>query len=259
MRMNRLSFKPVLALAIMMATAVLAVRVRERTTLSAEGDHGPELASIGKTPIPCGSESCEVQRGIEDCDALGACEAQKKNASLVYDPTLTLGVQIGRLEGLADRGDPYATCVLAWALDMCMSNRSSVDPEDFIRGSDEDLDENEIEAVERKIEYRRAVDHACADVNAENFPRFGRRLFESAKTGSIRSMTRFAYAQGDFGQGDPEADASLSNEYRENAEDMLNRAADAGDPEAILGVYHAFSMSMSTINLPNLLSKYPDE
>lgn len=239
--MNRLWLKPILVLTIMAAIAVPAIPVREQTMSSAEGDHGSKHASIGKTRMLCGNESCGIRRDMDDCDTPGACEGQRKNASAVYDPELTLGVQIGRLEDLADRGDPYATCVLAWALDMCMSNRSPVDPEDFLGSRDEDLDENEIAAAERKIEYRRKVERACADVNAGSFPQFSTRLLESAKRGSVRSMTRFAYAQGEFGQSDDKIDASLSNEYRENAESMLNRAADAGDPEAILGVYHAYS------------------
>lgn len=239
--MNRFSLKPILALAIIAAIAVLAVPVPDRTTSSADGDHGSKHASIGKTPMPCGDESCGIRRDMDDCDTHGACEGQRNNTSLIYDPGLTLGVQIGRLEDLADRGDPYATCVLAWALDMCMSNRSPVDPEDFLGSRDEDLDENEIAAAERKIEYRRTVERTCVDVNAGSFPQFRRRLLESAKRGSVRSMTRFAYAQGEFGEGGGEVDVSLSNDYRENAETMLNRAADAGDPEAILGVYHAYS------------------
>lgn len=156
--------------------------------------------------------------------------------------SLALKPQLPVLRSAADRGDTRAACTLAWALELC-GRRSQHDrmldyPDEYLAS----LDDSQAEKVSRALEFReRRVSAICAGMTPEDAVDVEERLLQSALTGHPESMARFATLSKLPEKYSVFSSAEFSAAYRENAESMLNRAAEAGDLHALSSISFAYS------------------
>ncbi len=202
-------------------------------SLSADGSFpGVVLRSSGK------EDSLPVEKKSY-VEGVGA----KFNAS-IYSPLEPLGQQLPELRAQARRGNTYATCVLATALDSCVEQMmgSIESPWKDLSSGDaiEKGDDRQVEKFSAELEKHKAQEFMCANVTQNDMLERDAWLLQSAKSGNPISMARFALNP-DFAGVMRLDDMDRMIEYRKSAESMLNRSADAGVQEAILGVYRAYS------------------
>lgn len=194
----------------------------EHTTLERDNAH-TAVAPISSIPVVA-STPYRVQEPLE-----------------VYNPTATLDSQIDKLRKLADRREPYATCVLAWALDFC-SRGSHINPvEDYADIDLSDQGERMLNRIGADLAFHDRYEVICPGLNPGNFKDIDERMLQSALMGNTKSMARLALLPNRFGGGLDISRIDFAVAYQKNAESMLNRAAEAGDPDALLGIYQAYS------------------
>ncbi len=158
----------------------------------------------------------------------------------VYNPTATLESQIDKLRTLANRHEPYATCVLAWALDFC-SRGSHINPVEEYGNMDlSDQGEKKLSRIAADLAFRDRYEVICPGVNPGEFKDIDERMLQSALMGHTKSMARLALLPNRFGGGLDISRINFAVAYQKSAENMLNRAAEAGDRDALLGIYQAY-------------------
>lgn len=162
--------------------------------------------------------------------------------SSAFHPSLALKSQLPELRAAADRGDAHAACFLAWALDLC-ERRSNHDrlldyPDDYLAR----LDDTQAERVSIALNFReRRVSAMCADMKPGDAADIEERILQSALAGHPRSMSRFATLSSLPERYTVYSSTDFATAYRENAEAMINRAAEAGDLDAIASISFAYS------------------
>jgi hypothetical protein len=161
----------------------------------------------------------------------------------IYDQGRPLGEQLPSLRSYARAGNPYAICILAIALDTCMQGALQayeIRLEDLAsEASIEAGNENEVARLSAEIEKRKATEAMCRDVNDLDTLERDEWMQLSAKNGHARSMA--LYARNPVANGNIRLDhIERLSEYRKSVQSMLNRAANAGIPEAIMGEYMAY-------------------
>lgn len=199
----------------------------------------PDGSSPGGAPRSSGKED---SLPVEQKSYVDGGEA-KFNAA-IYSPLEPLGQQLPELRAQARRGNTYAICVLATALDSCVEQMmgSIESPWKDLSSGDaiEKGDDRQVEKFSAELEKHKAQEFMCANVTQYDMLERDAWLFQSAMSGNPRSMARFALNP-DFAGVMRLDDMDRMIEYRKHGENMLNRAADAGVQEAILGVYRAYS------------------
>ena len=162
----------------------------------------------------------------------------------VYDRNRPLGEQLPDLRRQAEGGNSYATCVLAVALDLCVQRMMGYaeNPWSDVSSGDaiENGDDAQVGKISAELEKHKQTALMCDDVTQTDMLERDSWMQRSAKTGNPRSMARYALNPM-FGGSMRLEDMGRMADYTKNAESMLNRAALAGVPEAIAGVYRAYS------------------
>ncbi|MES2669732.1 MAG: hypothetical protein V4673_04840 [Pseudomonadota bacterium] len=204
---------------------------------------GPESAVRPKDAVaiasPSSHKSDARQKSRRGNDAVNA----------VYDANATLASQLSGLRALSDNRDPYATCVLAWALDLCSRDPDRVSVSEYFNADIKHLDEKNISDIAGYFEYHERYGKLCAGLVETDFWDSDHRLLQSARMGHARSMTMFAQFSAREGSGLGISTPDFLRTHRENAEKMLNMAAAAGDPAAIREIYNAYSSGYITSGL----------
>lgn len=159
----------------------------------------------------------------------------------VYDPTATLESQIDNLRKLADRREPYATCVLAWALDFCARGLEGDLIQEYANTDLSELGQRKLNRITTDLAFRDRYEVICLGLKPASFNDIDERMLKSALMGHTKSMIQFALLPRRLGSGLDISRLDFALAYQKNAESMLNRAAEAGDPEALLGIYQAYS------------------
>jgi hypothetical protein len=164
----------------------------------------------------------------------------------IYIPEAPLEPQLGALRKLSDGGNRYATCILAFALDFCARGPDRMIVSDSLSKDPSAMNEEDIERIAENLEFQKRYVTTCAELDTNSFVDMDQRLFMSAAMGSPRSMARFALLpeRPDSNGTDPNSQFALN--HRNNAESMLNKAAEAGDPDAIRGIQDAYSLGYIT-------------
>jgi hypothetical protein len=204
---------------------------------------GNRTSSAVAAPISGQKEqsNSEASQGYLQNSPHGILPRSNRISISIYDPTLALAQQLPTLKADADRGNPYATCVLAWALDMCAQNGRRFKPDDYSDISSEQIDDARIGKLAEKAEFRDTAEIRCDGIDQDNFQDLDKVLLQSALMGHSKSMTRFALGAAQPGIRFDISRLDFAIAYRKNAETMLNRAAETGDPDAIAGVAFAYS------------------
>lgn len=190
-------------------------------------------------PGPQQERSAQARATIASTDSEPAHTVQQR--ALIYDPGSPLSPQLKFLRGLSDRHDPYATCVLAFALDLCARGPDRMIVDDYAHADPASLDQKSINRMAENFEFRERYANTCAGLDQSSFADMDRRLLQSARLGHVASMTRFALLPFRPGSNSEDPKSEFALAYRENAEAMLNRAAEAGDPEALRAIHNAYS------------------
>ncbi len=164
----------------------------------------------------------------------------------VYDPQAPLSRQLDGLRRLSDRGNPYATCVLAFALDMCASSAERTTVGDLSQMASADPDEVSVDRWAVDLEFRERFATTCAGLDADSFADMEKRLLISAKNGHPKSMAKFALASLLLNPEAADKNSTFAISHRNSAELMLNRAAERGDLSALRGVHSAYSQGYIT-------------
>jgi hypothetical protein len=207
------------------AADVVRPRIQQETRLTVSGARAP----------------CVSSDMVEGCVSSDYLDSSAPIRPFFFDAKTSLRSQIGSLEIFADHGDRYSSCVLARALHICMQRRYASDEE--FPGADniDGAHAAEIDKIEKELNDRQAARAMCEGLAEADFSKYMLRMVDSAKMGDTRSMARltsFQMAVAEIPESDP---VQIIEFYRDNAEHMLNFAALAGEPEAILSVYHAYS------------------
>ena len=100
--------------------------------------------------------------------------------------------------------------------------------------------------LQKSFEFSARHENSCAGLDGASFRDLDQRLLQAAQTGHVRSMTRFALLPFRLGSGENVSDPTFVLAHRKHAESMLNRAAEAGDMEAVRGVYQAYGLGYIT-------------
>lgn len=166
--------------------------------------------------------------------------------AITYDPDAPLSSQLRALRQHADLGDRYATCILAFALDLCARGADRIITDDYAQAMTEAIAEEAVDrmAAGMALEERHALQ--CAGLEGERYEDIDRRLLASALAGHAPSMRMFALLASRPGRGVEDPDSEFARAHRRHAEAMLNAAAEAGDPEAVRGVHYAYAMGYIT-------------
>jgi hypothetical protein len=160
---------------------------------------------------------------------------------VVYDPQAPLSGQLDLLRRLSDRGNPYATCVLAYALDLCASGVDRVMVDDMSRVASDDPDEDAVDRWATDLEFRSRFETTCAGMGEHAYADMEKRLLMSARFGHPGSMGKFAQISLLLNLQADEARSAFARSHRNSAERMLNQAAEGGDPAALRGVHRAYA------------------
>jgi len=174
------------------------------------------------------------------------------DAASIYAPDEPLSIQLNTLRRLADTKDPYATCILAFALDFCVRGPDRMIVADYAFKDPDDLDDKAISRLAVNDEFRKRYALTCANLSKDDFSDMDQRLLQSARMGNAASMARFALLPFRPGHANQDPNSEFSIAYRQNAESMLNRAAEAGIPEAVKGVYYAYAQGEIISAMGNL-------
>lgn len=206
----------------------------------------PSLSSLSKE----GSDAPEPAVGLKEVAVVPWTSVDKNHAwaddrrltlASIYDPDTALISQLGKLRALADRSNPYAACVLAWALDLCSKSPQLIPVGEYSNMDLKNLDEETITNIAGSLEFQDGYEKICSGLVTDDLRDMDERLLQSARMGHVRSMTRFANFLPRPGSGLGHSTQDLSIAHSRAAEKMLNAAAEAGDPEAIRGIYNAYS------------------
>jgi hypothetical protein len=170
----------------------------------------------------------------------------------VYDANAPLAPQLQKLRALSDNRDPYATCVLAWALDLCARGAGHVSTNQYYNADMKTLDDKSVTEIAMIFEYQQRHATLCSGLVETDLWDIDQRLLQSARMGHVRSMTLLAQLPARGGSGLETSAASFLQAHREHAEEMLNTAAEAGDKEAIREVENAYSRGYITSSLGDI-------
>ena len=146
----------------------------------------------------------------------------------------------------ADHGDVDAACRLAWDLELCQLASKLPEAQQSLidQASGEtpgSRSETEIIGLSQRIGAwaERSV-AVCSELSANHMSQAAARMVQAAQLGHTLSMARFAMSP-PFGETLNLSQADLIVFHRENALAFLERAAAAGEPTALYGLYHAYS------------------
>lgn len=154
---------------------------------------------------------------------------------------------IDEIDGLierADQGDSAAACRLAWDLDLC--SRASKLPalqQEWLDSSAAERPHSQAEAesaalLQRVDAWARRASVVCVGLPDDYLRETANRMYRSASLGNATSMARFALAP-PFGEMLSLEQAELIDVHRRNALQFLERAALAGEPTGLYGVFVA--------------------
>lgn len=223
-------------------SACLALVANSNENSAIMHDH-PLKSEAGASGIAPRTADKENPRSI-DRKSSATVTQNKFKAAIVYNPRVPLGEQLAKLREEASGGNAYAICVLATALDLCVEQMMESDrsPWKELSSGDtiEKADDGQVEKLSVELETQKNRDLMCANVHQGDMSERDAWMLRSAMSGNPRSMTRFAMNP-KFSGNIRLDDIDLMIEYRKSAESMLNRAAAAGNSEAILGLYRAYS------------------
>lgn len=207
-------------------------RRTDRSQSDGRSDSTLSRAASACASMP-GNRKCSLSRHTQ--------YTESSRRAFAYDANASLRSQLDSIEIMADRGDPYATCVLARALDICVSEEYMLNVGDLEGGDIETLDEDELNSMQKTLELSRSAKAMCDGLTANDLSKYFHRMIESARLGDTKSMSRLTSFQLTMANGVDEVARRYASFYQENAERMLNESALAGEPEAILSVYHGYS------------------
>ncbi|MES2671899.1 MAG: hypothetical protein V4673_15980 [Pseudomonadota bacterium] len=198
-------------------------------------DIGPEFPRSQTHELPRGKGG---DADGEDGRPIGVRGSSSRVA--IYDPDVPLRAQTDKLRRLSDGGNPYATCVLSYALQMCFGGADRTafgDPPnvDLATLGMKDADEYAV-----AIEYWDRHKTTCSGLEKTDFIDLNKRLLMSAKHGHARSMADFAQLSTLLSSSVESEGPILERDNALLAEPMLNRAAERGDLHALNGVAAAY-------------------
>lgn len=162
---------------------------------------------------------------------------------VAYDPARPLSSQLDQLKAGADRGDAYATCIIAMALDACVNQMNRGDDNPLSLASADVIEKGtpgEVERVSRELSFYDKTEVLCAELGQPAMLERDERLYRSAMMGHPASMARFALNPVSTGSVNLK-DLDRLLKYREMAPSMLDRAAKAGVPDALRGIHRAYA------------------
>lgn len=168
-------------------------------------------------------------------------EDRRRTLSSIYSPNTPLVSQLGKLRSLSDSSNPYATCVLAWALDLCSRGPELIPIGEYSNADLRTLDEESVTRIAESLESSDRYELTCSGLVKDDLKDMDDRLLQAARMGHVRSMTKLAQFPARSGSGLENSTQSFLVAHRKNAELFLNKAAEAGDPDAIRGIYNAYS------------------
>jgi hypothetical protein len=168
-------------------------------------------------------------------------EDRRRTPSSMYSPNVPLVSQLEKLRSLSDRSNPYATCVLAWALDLCSRGPALIPVGKYSNADLTTLDEESVTKIAESMESHERYEFICSGLVKEDLEDMDARLLQAARMGHVRSMVKLAQFPARPGSGIENSTQSFLVAHRKNAELFLNKAAEAGDPDAIRGIYNAYS------------------
>jgi hypothetical protein len=177
-----------------------------------------------------------------------------------YHPSAALKYQLPELENAADKGDPYAACILSRALLLCKNNGSGSRLARFSSEYLASLSEKGVDSLSSVIASLESASSAiCKDIGQYDFEEIDGRIYQSAAAGDVSAMLMFAmqsYNQSGLQQS-VTRDQFNSKRHSEHAERMMSHAADTGDPDALNAIF--FSYSVGLIHTPyNTIALRPD-
>jgi hypothetical protein len=175
-----------------------------------------------------------------------------RTRSITYDANAPLSSQLRALRRHADRGDRYATCILAFALDLCARGADRIITGDYANTMTEAIADEAVERMAMDMAFKERHALACAGLEEERYEDIDQRLLGSALAGHVPSMRKFALLPSRPGSSIDDPHSEFAQAHGRHAERMLNAAAEAGDPEAVRGVHYAYSLGYITSALGSL-------
>lgn len=154
-----------------------------------------------------------------------------------YYPNAKIKPQLPILRDAADNGDSYAACVLATALILCAKKDDdsllSRYPSSYLTS----LTEKELGSLAASaVSYESKKNNICNGMTDYDFEDINERIYQAASYSNPRAMRIFAMHSNAWGNPShsDKRDYVLTDERRDLSEEMLNNAADSGDPDALL-------------------------
>jgi hypothetical protein len=146
----------------------------------------------------------------------------------------------------ARRGDVGAKCRLSFELQRCTvkleAARRSVEQitDELLDAEQQGSGNGMLDFVAKQTEERDAIEKICAGASFPGDLKPWRLLLEAARAGHVPSMRRFALNM-PFDSSRYFSDLEPFAAYRDEAPGLLLAAAEAGDPNAALALYSAYS------------------
>jgi hypothetical protein len=156
--------------------------------------------------------------------------------------SMALKPQLSGLRAAADQGDSRAACTLASALYLC-GQRKYHDPlfdypDEYFAGMSLKSEEKSAFALSLYEERKSAM---CADMDESDFFDIDKRILQSALAGYPNAIKKIVLLVDRSSENDAITSEEFAVAYRENAEKMMNSAAEHGDIDAIASITMAYS------------------
>ena len=140
-------------------------------------------------------------------------------------------------------GDSRSVCAIAWALDYCMNGNyeKSSKYEFLFRDDLEGKSEDALLEIEQALSLTDAAERSCRGINDFEHNNYYRLMLRSAANGDKKSMSRISLMPQRLGFDASNVDSDLVKVINGSAEAFLNKAALAGDKDALVGVYRSYA------------------
>jgi hypothetical protein len=179
--------------------------------------------------------------------------------SVGYLPTAPLKSQLPNLNRHAERGNAYSACVLASAYDLCERHRNvKVEFEysdRYLLSMNERHAESFVTAVS---DYDEQVSSMCEGIEPQDPSDAMRWRLKAAIAGHPPSMAKLVSWDRPDTTASETMDRDLAVAFEAHAERILNRAAEAGEIQAIEQISTAYTMGEITNSLGSVPIKADD-
>lgn len=233
-------------MAAMAGGALLAIFARDIGEPPAGDERAPSLAEVASAAWPERiAQSAEPQPSAK--------------VSVGYLPTAPLKSQLPNLNRHAERGNAYSACILASAYDLCERHRNAKAEFEYSDRYLLSMNERHAESFVTAVsDYDDQVSSICEGIEPQDSKDAMRWRLKAAIAGHPPSMAKLVSWHRPDTMTSETIDRDLAVAFEAHAERILNRAAEAGEIQAIEQISTAYTMGEITNSLGSVQIKADD-